>query len=475
MKTISGALDTHMASEVTTLARFWHITRVDGVQFFFTDHDVAVAYDGNTYIAQSGFSATAIANHAALNVDNLTVEGMFEDSSIRDDEIKAGLFDYAAVELFIGNWADTSQGKLKMRRGWFGEVVSTPSGLYKVELRGMTQVLQQSIVELYGPECRADLGDSRCKVPIDPALRANSTVYATGAFIKVATGGGLNYAVYENRIYKAANGGTTASVAPTFDTTLGNTTLDGYVVATGTLTFTGQPADTETVTINGKVYTFQTVLTNVDGHVFIGASTAISIANLIAAINLGAGSGTAYAAATTLNADVTASTGAGTSMVATAKITGAGGNEISTTEAVVNASWGGAALVGGFTGVTWTATNAWSRDCVVATVTDKSAFTITVTEARATDGWFAGGVIIFDSGSNAGRAFEIKSWLNAGSTVGLFLPTGFNILPGDRAHLYPGCDKRRVTCVTKFINILNMRAEPDLPGRDAALQYPNSH
>jgi hypothetical protein len=65
------------------------------------------------------------------------------------------------------------------------------------------------------------------------------------------------------------------------------------------LTATIQPANGNTISVGSKVYTFQTVLTNADGNVFIGASLTITLANLLNAINGGAGSGTAYAAATT--------------------------------------------------------------------------------------------------------------------------------------------------------------------------------
>jgi hypothetical protein len=65
------------------------------------------------------------------------------------------------------------------------------------------------------------------------------------------------------------------------------------------LTATGQPSNGQTVTVGSKVYTFQTVLTNANGNVFIGASLAITLANLLAALNLAAGSGAKYAAATT--------------------------------------------------------------------------------------------------------------------------------------------------------------------------------
>lgn len=117
------------------------------------------------------------------------------------------------------------------------------------------------------------------------------------------------------------------------------------VHATGTLTFTDQPLNTETVTIGGKVYTFQTTLTDVDGNVKIGADLATSISNLAAAIELGAGSGTAYAASMTRNPAVEVYSTSGTVLVV--KAPGGVANLIDTTETLTNASWGGAVMSGG--------------------------------------------------------------------------------------------------------------------------------
>lgn len=111
---------------------------------------------------------------------------------------------------------------------------------------------------------------------------------------------------------------------------------------TDPLTLTGQPLNTETVTLGAKAYTFLTVLVDADGNVAIGATTAISVANLIAAITLDpAGSGTAYAATMTANADATAETGAPgeTVMVAKALTAGVTGNAIASTETLTNGSW----------------------------------------------------------------------------------------------------------------------------------------
>lgn len=131
-----------------------------------------------------------------------------------------------------------------------------------------------------------------------------------------------------------------------------STLLPGMVdwdAAAGTLTGSGVFSDGETVTIGGKVYTMQAVLTNVDGNVLIGANLAASLANLRAAINLAAGGGTTYAAATTLHPTVSATSDA-TTLVVTAKTMGVGGNAITTTDTAANANWGGGTLAGGVTG-----------------------------------------------------------------------------------------------------------------------------
>lgn len=117
--------------------------------------------------------------------------------------------------------------------------------------------------------------------------------------------------------------------------------------ALGTLTAAANVADTETVTIGGKVYTFQATLTNVDGNVKVGADAATSLANLHAAINLGSGAGTAYAAAMTANPHVKATAVTATTVVVKSKVDGAIGNFIPTTETAVQLSWGAALLASG--------------------------------------------------------------------------------------------------------------------------------
>jgi uncharacterized phage protein (TIGR02218 family) len=167
MKTVSVALKTHLAGEVTTICTCWKITRRDGTEFFFTDHDVDLLVDGNTYVAAVGYTRTAIAANADMSVDNMDVNGIFDDASITETDLRSGLFDGAEVRVFLVNWANPAQGTMALRRGRLGDVLVTPSGVFQSQLMGFGQVLQQTVGDLFTPSCRADLGDAKCGIDLD--------------------------------------------------------------------------------------------------------------------------------------------------------------------------------------------------------------------------------------------------------------------------------------------------------------------
>lgn len=117
------------------------------------------------------------------------------------------------------------------------------------------------------------------------------------------------------------------------------------VAATGTLTFSGAGTEGDTISIGGFDYTLRAVPV-APFDVDIGATAALTAANLVAAITAGADAGTAYGTGTLAHPDVTAS--AATAVITvTALVTGTGGNAITTTEDGTGASWGAATLSGG--------------------------------------------------------------------------------------------------------------------------------
>lgn len=243
-RTVPGGLFTHAQGETTNFATLWRITRRDGTQHFFTDHDADISVDvdltgGNnlkTYLAASGYSRSSIQHTATMSVDNLEVQGHLDPtfSQISEADIQSGKLDFAQVEMFTVNWSNPGQGVIKTRKGFLGEV-SIRDATYFAELRGLVQILgQANIGEKYTPGCRADLGDDRCKVPTYPKLIARSTAIALGEFYRVVT---LGMPVgdardFEDRIYEVTTAGTTAASQPAYNTGVGVTTTDGTAVLT---------------------------------------------------------------------------------------------------------------------------------------------------------------------------------------------------------------------------------------------------
>lgn len=162
MKTISAGLQAHLESGATTLALCVKLTRLDGTIFGFTDHDRELVVDGVTYVPTHGADASAIETQAGLNVDQLEMRGFLDLLGVHEADISAGRWDYADVRVFAVNWANLAHGTMKLRRGRMGEISVTND--YTTDLRGLAQHLQQTILELAGETCAADLFDARCKI-----------------------------------------------------------------------------------------------------------------------------------------------------------------------------------------------------------------------------------------------------------------------------------------------------------------------
>lgn len=286
-KTISDPFKAHLAGEVSTLATCWQITRRDNVSLYFTDHDQNLLVDGNTYLAALGYTRSAMTMNVDYSIDNIQIAGIIDSDTLNEDDIRAGLYDFAELKMFLVNWQDLTMGITRLRRGTLGDVSSTPSGMFQTQMNGMQQILAHAIGEIFTALCAADLGDSRC----------------------------------------------------TIDLTLGA------------------------------------------GFTFAGA---------------------------------------------------------------------------------------------VTSVTDNQNFAISVPGSPDPDGWFNDGVITWTAGLNSGRSIEVKGWIQSTAAVQTFLAMPRAVQIGDTFTIYPGCDKKAITCRDKFNNIVNQRGFPFIPGIDAILASPST-
>jgi len=178
MKTLATGLQAHLDAGATTLCWCWRLTRSDGVKLGFTDHDRDLVFDGTTFEADSGFTASEIASSVGLSVDNMEAEGALQSGHLSEVDLAKGLYDNAVVEVWRVNWADVAE-RVLMRQGNLGEVALN-DGAFLAEVRGLAHALGQDQGRVYQGQCDADLGDARCGVDLDNAsYKGSGTVAST--------------------------------------------------------------------------------------------------------------------------------------------------------------------------------------------------------------------------------------------------------------------------------------------------------
>lgn len=525
MKSASPEMELHLQQRSTSLTTCFHVTRTDGQEFFLTelDHDLDLTVvDGHVYRARSGYSRSSIENKDDMSVDGLSILGIMDANDITQLDLERGLFDYAEVRMFLVNYRDPSMGIVRMRRGWLGEVKVTDVGFFFAELRGLLQKFSTRIGELTSPECRAQLGGDRCKVPLDPPAWATGINYlgprVPSALPKPSrefriednpfVSDWARASVRNNRIFMVTAAGRSNPVEPTWDTVIGNTTSQpwaGFVVWTAAEVVVAGTVRRSTTTPTDKLFVCTTP----------GTTGAI--------------------------------------------------------EPVWNT------VVDGITndnGVVWTTYplppefttfDAFTRegevDGSIPYVPSRRAFQVEAGDIVAATGFYNGGAIVWVTGDNAGRTDEIRSWINTSAAyvenvgspnldfdqvvggndrlvrdAGSFIADGFvagmrmivsgspaqdgvygvlsvtatiltivgdwpaenldttgsaiigslrqiilrtkaklNVAGNDQFLIMPGCLRRLDTdCKLIFKNVINFRGEPYVPGQDKRFSYPNA-
>lgn len=170
----------HLAGDCTTTARLFKITRKDGTVFTFTDHDRDLSTKGLegtfsdadpstggwVYEAAVGlFQPSAIENKSDLSPDNQEVTAVIDSIQIKENELRYGVWDSADVEIRFVNWADLTQGEIKLRKGFLGQL-QMKNGMLTSDVLGLNNALSILQGRSFGPLCDAELGDARCKVVV---------------------------------------------------------------------------------------------------------------------------------------------------------------------------------------------------------------------------------------------------------------------------------------------------------------------
>ncbi len=203
-----------LAAPVTTLALCWRLDRRDGVTLGFTAHDRDVGVGGIVHAARPGMVPSAISQSDGFDVDTLDLAGALTDDAITAADLLAGRWDGAALTLTAADWSDPAATPLVLARGELGDV-TIRDGAFTVELRGPTALLERPVVESTTPDCRADLGDRRCRIDLGSRTRFARVVGASDAILTLdaAEPSANGYAFGRLRWFEGGNAGLVQAIA----------------------------------------------------------------------------------------------------------------------------------------------------------------------------------------------------------------------------------------------------------------------
>lgn len=152
---------THIAQGQTTLTTCLKLTLLDGTVLGITEHDQDFVFSGVTYLAEAGFTKMNLSDKSNGNASTMQLKGMIDGVYITADDIRSRRFDYAAIEVFMVNWSDLTQGRILLLTGKLG-VFRINEFEFAVDLYGLAYRLTQTGGELLSRDCRVDFGSPRC-------------------------------------------------------------------------------------------------------------------------------------------------------------------------------------------------------------------------------------------------------------------------------------------------------------------------
>ncbi len=236
MKVVDAALDAHYQGTVTSTTMCWKIKRTDEVIITATELDKDIPFDlvddgeGDgelIYLSDSGINRSALEATADFKVGNMELQGIIDSSIVTVEDIRAGLYDFARVWIFQVNWKDLTQKELKLETGFLGQI-SLNNDIYVAEFRDLLELFLNEIGSIVTEECIVDLFDGKCRVVEVPSNWAPTTAYTETNSLDANVGDYVSPTGTsdKDRIFRCTVAGTSDGSEPTWNLTIGGTTIE---------------------------------------------------------------------------------------------------------------------------------------------------------------------------------------------------------------------------------------------------------
>lgn len=230
MKTLRQSYQDHLDSGETKIVHCLRIVRQDGETFRFTEfnRDLEMSNGAVYNPDQSSASVSAVSAGSDFDATKFDIEGALTQNGINRDDVAAGLFDFATIYLFRTRWDDPVEDDERIAKGHWGKS-EIKDYRFVNEFRGIGIALEQKIGRVHQVTCDADLGDSRCKVRLDPPEWSADTNYEVREDGDAGSGNVVRPSTENGRHFKCVTAGTSGSSEPSWNTSIGATTTDGGV------------------------------------------------------------------------------------------------------------------------------------------------------------------------------------------------------------------------------------------------------
>lgn len=149
MKTIASQLKQAIIDG--TRATLISITTKDATVFGYTDHDLPLTVNGITYVPAPGLKRANFTATTNDSVSNQEFGSAWVDAP--EEDLLAGKFDNADIEVAFCSWADVTLGHIVVDRGRLGVIQWTADG-FRADMQSHMRDLTRNINFVFTAGCR---------------------------------------------------------------------------------------------------------------------------------------------------------------------------------------------------------------------------------------------------------------------------------------------------------------------------------
>lgn len=167
-----------------TIANIMKITLQNGTVFGYTDYVSNLVVDGVTYVPAPGLQKVKMTLAANAEVSNQEFGSAWVDAP--EEDLQAGLFDSATMEVAWASWVHPEYGKVVVFTGQLGEISWSEDG-FKADIVSFMKNLAKNIGNVYTANCRHTLFDQTGVGKVGACGLADTSFKFTGSISSVTT------------------------------------------------------------------------------------------------------------------------------------------------------------------------------------------------------------------------------------------------------------------------------------------------